>query len=278
MHKCISVVSSALSTIFFVLLCFRPQLVLSHDGWIEITPTVVEKGQVATIALFQGNHSNEHRSYRIAGKWDQKYTTLIVVDPKGNRRNLTDQIIDLGEDEEKIGPKGPKGFYLASFVPAAEGLYQAIASQRRSVQQGDGPKLLTMRTAKTAFVSVKTPAVSAAKNFNGFDRRLGGGDGLEIIPVTNPVGIFSGSSVTLELRLKGKLVGGNVITLIRRIDGSASVQDQTTDQKGRVTFPVGPADSYLARVKIDEESPRADGQVDKNSYESTYVFQVFNRP
>jgi hypothetical protein len=35
---------------------------------------------------------------------------------------------------------------------------------------------------------------------------------------------------------------------------------------------------YLARVKIDEEKPRPDGQKDKNSYESTHVFQVFNRP
>jgi hypothetical protein len=51
-----------------------------------------------------------------------------------------------------------------------------------------------------------------------------------------------------------------------------------TDEKGRVTFTVGPADSYLARVKIDEETPRPDGQKDKSSYESTYVFQVFNRP
>jgi hypothetical protein len=56
------------------------------------------------------------------------------------------------------------------------------------------------------------------------------------------------------------------------------VQDRATDEKGKVTFAVGPADFYLARAKIDEESPRPDGQKDKSSYESTYVFQVFNRP
>ena len=55
---------------------------LAHDGWVEISPAIVEKNQPATIALIQGNHSNEHKSYRIAGKWDQKYTTLVVVDPK----------------------------------------------------------------------------------------------------------------------------------------------------------------------------------------------------
>jgi hypothetical protein len=53
----------------------------ARDGWVEISPTLVEKNQPATIALIQGNHSNEHKSYRIAGKWDAKYTTLAVVDP-----------------------------------------------------------------------------------------------------------------------------------------------------------------------------------------------------
>jgi uncharacterized GH25 family protein len=255
-----------------------PRAATGHDGWVEISPTIVEKNQAATIALIQGNHSNEHKSYRIAGKWDQKYTTLIVVGPRGKKNALTDRLVDFGEDSEKVGPKGPKGFYLASFTPNEEGLYQAIARQVRTVQQGDGPKLLTMRIAKAAFASLNVPGVSAAKTLKGFDLMPGDGDGLEIFPFTNPVGIFSGGSVTLELRLKGKPVGGKVISLIRKIAGSASVQDRTTDEKGRVTFAVGPADHYLARVNLAEESPRSDGQVDKNSYESTYVFQVFNRP
>jgi uncharacterized GH25 family protein len=264
--------------LFITLVFFHPSSALSHDGWVEISPTIVEKGQVATIALIQGNHSNEHRSYRIAGKWDQKYTTLVVVDPNGKKNALTDRLIDFGEDDEKVGPKGPKGFYLASFIPNEEGLYQAIGKQARTVQQGDGPKLLTMRIAKTTFASLNVPGISTAKDLKGFDLLSGGGDGLEIFPVTNPVGIFSGGSVTLELRLKGNPIGGKIISLIRKIDGPGSVQDRSTDEKGRVTFTVGPTDSYLARVNLEEESPRPDGRAYKNSYESTYVFQVFNRP
>ena len=250
----------------------------AHDGWVEVTPTIIEKGQIATLALIQGNHSNEHKSYRIAGKWDGKNTTLAVVNPGGKQNTLTDRIIDLGEDEEKIGPKGPKGFYLASYIPNDEGLYHAVARQVRSLQQGDGPKLVTVRIAKTAFAAFKVPAISAAKNLKGFDRLVAGEDGVEFIPVNNPLAIFSSGSMTLELRQKGKPTGSQVVTLVRRIDGFASVQERTTDDKGRVTFAIGPADFYLARVKIDEESPRPDGQKDKNSFESTYVFQVFNRP
>ena len=193
----------------------------AHDGWIEVTPTIIEKGQVTTLALIQGNHSNEHKSYRIAGKWDGKNTTLAVVNPGGKQTTLTERIIDLGEDEEKIGPKGPKGFYLASYIPNDEGLYQAVARQARSLQQGDGPKLTTVRIAKTAFAAFKVPAISAARNLKGFDRLVAGEDGVEFIPINNPLAVFSGGSMTLELRQKGKPPGGQVVTFVPPIDGFA---------------------------------------------------------
>lgn len=255
-----------------------PRVAMSHDGWVEVAPAIVEKGQPATIALIQGNHSNEHKSYRIAGKWDQKYTTLVVIDPKNKAHTLTDRLIDYGEDAEAVGPKGPKGFYLAPFAPRDEGLYQALARQARTLQQGDGPKVLTVRVAKSAFAAFKVPVIAAAKNLKGFDRSIAGDDAVELIPLNNPLAVFSGGSMTLELRKNGKAVPGQLIALVRRIDGFASVQERTTDEKGRVNFPVGPADFYLARVKIDEETPRPDGLKDKASYESTYIFQVFNRP
>ena len=267
----------ALTTVLLIGSIF-PQSARAHDGWVEISPTILEKNQPATIALIQGNHSNEHKSYRIAGKWDQKYTTLVVVDPKGKQYSLTDRLIDFGEDAEAIGPKGPKGFFLASFVPKDEGLYQAVARQARTLQQGDGPKIVTVRIAKTTFAAFKAPTVSAAKNLQGFDRMIAGDDAVEFIPVNNPLAVFSGGSMTFELRKSGKPISGQMITLVRRIDGPASVQERATDEKGRVSFAVGPADSYLARMKIDEETFRSDGQKDKASYESTYVFQVFNRP
>ena len=124
----------------------------------------------------------------------------------------------------------------------------------------------------------KFPPFRRQRTLKGFDRLVAGEDGVEFIPVNNPLAVFSGGSMTLELRQKGKPAGGQLVALVRRIDGFASVQERTTDDKGRVTFAIGPADFYLARVKIDEESPRPDGQKDKSSYESTYVFQVFNRP
>jgi len=266
-----------------LLLVMAPSLISSlpasaHNGWVEISPAIVERNQPAMISLIQGNHSNEHKSYRIAGKWDAKNTVLSVIDPMGKSIALTDRLIDMGEDAEAIGPKGPKGFHLASFVPKDDGLYQALARQARTSQQGDGPKVVTVRIAKTAFAAFKNPTVLAANNLKGFDRLIAGDDALEFIPLHDPLAIFSNDSIALELRHKAKPISGQVITLVRRIDGFASVQERTSDEKGRVHFPVGPADSYLARVKLDEETTRPDGLKDRASYESTYVFQVFNRP
>ena len=250
----------------------------AHDGWVEVTPTIIEKGRLRPSPSFKAITPTNTKATASPASGTGKIPRSRWSILKGKQITLTDRIIDLGEDEEKIGPKGPKGFYLASYIPNDEGLYQAVARQARSLQQGDGPKLMTVRIAKTAFAAFKVPTISAAKNLKGFDRLVAGEDGVEFIPVNNPLAVFSGGSMTLELRQKGKPTGGQVVTLVRRIDGFASVQERTTDDKGRVTFAVGPADFYLARVKIDEESPRPDGQKDKNSYESTYVFQVFNRP
>lgn len=270
-------VSKLLLMMLLSLFFYRPQTASGHDGWVEIAPTLVEKNQTAIISLIQGNHANEHKSYRIAGKWDATYTTLSAIDPKNKLNSLTDRLIDFGEDAEAIGPKGPKGFFLATFVPKDDGLYQVLARQTRTLQQGDGPKIVTVRITKSAFGAFKAPTVAAAKNLTGFDGMVAGDDAVEIIPVTNPLAVFSGRSMTLELRKSGKPITGQVITLLRRIAGFASVLERTTDDRGRAIFPVGSAGSYLARVKIDEETARADGLKYQGSYESTYVLQVFNR-
>jgi uncharacterized GH25 family protein len=250
----------------------------AHDGWVEVSPVIVEKNQLATIALLHGNHSNEHKSYRLAGKWDGKSTTLMIVDPQGSQSALTEQLIDFGEDDEKTGPKGPKGYHFAPFTPREEGLYQALAHQTRTVQHGDGPKLVAIRTGKTAFVAFRNPSVDKTHSLKGFDRAIGEANGLELIPINNPLAIFTGATVTFELRHNGKPSANRIVTLVPRIKSFAAGQEGTTDDNGKVTFTVGSMDSYLVRAKFEEEVPRADGQFDKNSYEGTYVFPVFNRP
>ena len=252
--------------------------VLAHDGWIEV-PALVEKGQPVTIALMLGNHTNEHKSYRLAGKWNPKYTKLTVIEPSGKVNDITASLIDLGEDEEKTGPKGPKGFYIATFTPKEEGAHLVIARQEEMAQHGDGPRFRGVRSARAAFASLRNPRVAEGKKTNGFGGSTFAIDNvMEIIPVSNPLGITQNDPVTLELRYKGNPFVSQTVTVVGRINGSASVQDLTTDEKGRVRLTAGAADFYLTRAKFDERSERKEGQYDLSSYEATYVFQVFNRP
>jgi uncharacterized GH25 family protein len=248
----------------------------AHDGWVEVS-SIVEKGQPVTISLMLGNHSNEHKSYRLAGKWNPKFTKLMVIEPSGKVSDLTTAIIDLGEDPEKTGPKGPKGFHIASFTPQMEGVHIVVGRQEEVAQHGDGPRFRGVRSARTAFIALTTPRVSDAKNSAGFDRGVNNETLMEIVPISNPLGVTQDSRLTFEVRYKGKQFPNQSVSVIGRLAGAASVQELTTDEKGQITFSAGVADAYLMRVKFEERSERSEGQYDLSAYEATYVFQVFNR-
>lgn len=258
-------------------LFLSPSSAHAHDGWIEISPAIVEKGQPVMIALMQGNHSNEHRSYRLAGRWDLEFTKVTVIAPSGKAVDVTGAVIDFGEDPEKTGPKGPKGFHLAQLIADEEGVYTVVAKQERTVQREDGAKFRGVRFARSSFASLPVPTVAEAQKLKRFALQAKSEDVLEIVPPANPLSATPQSTVTLEVRHKGKPAPGKVVSVLRKIAGAGSAQDLNTDEQGRVTVAVGPADSYLARVKFEERTERGEGKFDLNSYEATYVFQVFNR-
>lgn len=250
---------------------------LAHDSWLEASPVLIETGQPVTIQMFLGNHSNQHRSYRLAGKWTTQYTKVSLISPRGEEKEITGQFVDFGEDEEKVPPKGAKGYYMAQLTPLEEGLYLVVAREERVLQHGDGPKFRSVKIGKTAFAAVGTPTVASAKRLGGFNRPVAGASGMEIIPMNNPLGLARGDSITLEVRYKGKPLSTKEVSLIRKVEGAPSVVDLKTDDSGRVTFNVWNADSFLARIKVDEESEKAEGKYEKSTYEATFTFPVFNR-
>src|SRR5262245_41450859 len=266
------------TTTFLAAISLYPYRVTGHDGWIEVSPALVEKGQLVTISLFQGNHSNEHRSYRLAGKWRPQDARLMVADPAGQIFDLTGAIVDFGEDEEKIGPKGPKGFHIAQLVAKEQGLYVALARQERIVEDASA-RLRTLRTARSWFGALLNPTFTNAKELAWPTPQPVLGDGLEIVPITHPLTVTAQSPITLEVHYNEAPPPDRTLTVIRKFGGPASAQDFTTNGQGRVSFTVGPADLYLARIKVDEDGlPTAQGKREKGSYEATFVFQVFNRP
>jgi uncharacterized GH25 family protein len=263
--------------LFWSLLSFcSAATALAHDGWIEV-PAIVEKGQPVTIALMLGNHANEHRSYRLAGKWSPKYLKLMVIDPSGKVNDITSSLVDLGEDDEKTGPKGPKGFHIAPFTPTAEGVHIVLAREEQLLRHGDEPKFRSVRSARAAFAALRSPRVAEGKKTTGFGRTFAMDNVMEIVPISNPIGVIRNDRVTLELRYKGKPFANQTLSVVGRLNGPASAQDLRTDEKGRVRVTAGAADFYLVRVKFNERSERREAEYELSSYEATYVFQVFNR-
>jgi Domain of unknown function (DUF4198) len=246
----------------------------AHDGWLEAHPVLVERGQPVSVFLMYGNHGNDHRSYRIAGKWRPEYATLVVTGPAGPPVDLTNQVTDLG-DAEDVGPKGPKGFHVAAFVPAQDGAYIALVTQSRELQV-EGAKFQSIGTAKVVFAALTSPVVAAARLLTGFDRAVASADALEIIPVTNPLALRTGDALTLEIRHRGRSLQNQPISIVRGIEGAPSAQTPTTDDRGQVKIVAGPADYYLTRASLEERTG-AVGQVDKRVFEATYVF-VVHRP
>ena len=94
--------------------------------------------------------------------------------------------------------------------------------------------------------------------------------------MTNPFAVSAKGSLTLSVLLHGKPAPNQTVTVIGQIAGTSSAQDLKTDHQGRVRLTVGPADTYLARVKFVQENQPAKGRLEKDSYEATYVFSVFN--
>ena len=247
----------------------------AHDGWLEAHPILVERGQLLSLFLMYGNHGNDHRSYRIAGKWRPEYATVVVTGPAGPPVDLTSTVTDLG-DAEDVGPKGPKGFHVAAFVPTQDGAYIALVTQRRELQV-ERAKFQSIGTAKVVFAALASPVVAAARLLTGFDRAVASADALEIIPVTNPLALRPGDVLTVEIRHRGRPLQSQPISIVRRIEGAPSAQTLTTDDRGQVKIVTGPADSYLTRASLEERTGAAEGQVDRRVFEATYVF-VVHRP
>src|SRR5262245_3603848 len=68
----------------------------AHDTWVQINTNVVRVGDNVHVDLMLGNHGNDHRDFKLAGKVDPAGCTLEVLAPDGKRYDLKDRLIDVG--------------------------------------------------------------------------------------------------------------------------------------------------------------------------------------
>jgi hypothetical protein len=239
----------------------------AHDTWLEVSPRAVHPDDVVHVDLFLGNHGNDHRDFKIAGKLGSLDGVEVgVIGPDGRKTDLVPDMVDLG-----YAPK--EGFWSARFVPAAAGLHCA-AHLRQGIRHG----AMGFKGGKAYFLaseSLDRPATPAGK----LPEPLG--HPLELVLETHPVvGCGPGKPIKVRLLFKGQPLAGQVVSFIPRgatlAEGFDAEHERKTDVDGRCTYT--PKEGNLLLVVSHLVRPEEKGEgYDKASYAATLVLDVPQR-
>ena len=236
---------------------------LAHDTWVQTNTNVVRAGDNVHIDLMLGNHGNEHRDFKLAGKITLDGCTLDVIAPSGKKFDLKDRLADIG-----YVPK--EGFWTARFACTEPGVYM-VAHAR------DG-KHSTTRTIKSgkAFFVVSPTLDKVAKDLKGFDKPLG--HPLEIIPVVNPVAPMGpGQPIKVQVLYQGKPMKDARVSFIPRGVDLSSEFDETYERKtgadGLASFTPKEGNYYLVVVHREEPEQKGEGY-DGTKYSATLTVFV----
>jgi uncharacterized GH25 family protein len=240
----------------------------AHDAWLQLNTNVLRVGDAVQIDLMLGNHGNNHRDFKLAGKVDPATGSLEVIAPDGNRYDIKDRMIDTG-----YTPK--EGYWTARFAGARPGLYTvarlsdhvASYAPKRSVQSA---KAFFVLSATLDQVSLDNP---------GFDKPLG--HPLELVPEANPVTPMGpGQALRVRLLFRGKPLENEVVSFIPRGETLTEAFDARyevrTDAEGRAKFTPRDGNHYLVVAHREDPSQRGAGY-DSTKYAATlcvYVPQI----
>jgi len=243
----------------------------AHDTWMQTSPRLVRPDDVVHVELFLGNHGNEHRDFKVAGKLGSLADVKIdVIGPDGRKFDLVPDMVDLG-----YAPK--EGFWSARFVPATAGLH-CVALYREGVRHG----AMGFKGGKTYFLAAESldkPAKADAKTLEAITRPLG--HPLELVLESHPVlGCGPGRPIAVRLLLKGKPLADQVVSFIPRgtalAEGFDPAYERKTDADGRCSFT--PKEGNLVLVVTHLEMPNEKGEgYEKAAYAATLVLDVPQR-
>ena len=239
----------------------------AHDTWVQVSSNLVRPDDVVHVDLFLGNHGNDHRDFKIAGKLGSlEGCTLAVIAPGNKRTDLVPALVDLG-----YAPK--EGFWSGRFVAAEEGLH-CVAHTRDGIRHSSRG----LKSAKGYFlVSESLDRLPAATR--QFAEPLG--HPLELVLESHPVlECGAGKKITVRLLLHGKPLPEHRVSFIPR--GTELKPDfdpdyeRTTDAEGRCNFT--PKEGNLLLVVAHHSVAEEKGEgYDKTSYAATLVLDVPQR-
>lgn len=244
--------------------------VFAHDGWSQTSAPIVAQNQISYVELMYGNHSNEHKSYRIDGQWGSS-SKVFVTTPAGVKSDITGTRFYTGEPATEESP-ALNNYFVASFKSNIPGAY-IISTEADSVFKGAEAASRTLRSAKSFVAVGDIPVLERVKALKGFSKQVSP-DRAELVPVFNPAAVTPDETVSIQLLLKGKPLADTAVDIIRRSNSEAA--ELKTDAKGVVTFKTGAADYYLVRAKPGTAEAK-EGEYSTTNYEATLTFTVQNK-
>jgi len=236
-----------------------PVMASAHDTWVQTNGNLVRTGDVVHIDLMLGNHGNDHRDFKLAGKLPLEGATLEVIDPEGQRFDLIHRLTDTGYTPQE-------GYWTTRFEPVKPGLHLVVHRFDRVMTFA--PER-AVKSAKACFVA--TPSLDRPPSENpGFDRPVG--HELELLPLVNPATPMGpGTSMRVRLFYKGKPLAGERVSFIPRgatlETGFDPRYERMTDDQGEAALELAEANYYL--IVAHKTEPKEAGTLHGKPYEFT---------
>ena len=212
----------------------------AHDTWVQTNTAVVRPGDAIYIDFLLGNHGNDHRDFKIAGKPTLEASTIAVIGPDGASVDLKPTLQDRG-----YAPK--EGYWSAVFQPVKPGIY-LVAQTGDSVVSYAPERVI--RSAKTFFL-VSASLDKVAPDAPGYGRVLG--HDLELVPQISPIAPAGpGVPMRVKLLFHGRPLPNEKVSFIPRGQTLKGEFDPTyerrTDANGVASFEPKEANYYLIAV------------------------------
>lgn len=239
----------------------------AHDTWVQVAPRVVRPDDDVRVELFLGNHGNDHRDFKIAGKLGSlEGATLAVVGPAGRQTDLVPELVDVGYAPQE-------GFWSGRFVAAEEGLH-CVAHTRDGIRH----ESRGLKSAKAYFF-----ASESLDRLPGPPKEVTAplGHPLELVLESHPVlACGAGRKIDVRLLLRGRPLADHRVSFIPRgaeLDPEFDPDfERRTDAEGRCSFT--PREGNLLLVVARHVVPEEKGPgYDKTSYSATLVLDVPQR-
>jgi uncharacterized GH25 family protein len=237
-------------TLFFILssILIAP-LSSAHDTWLQTNTNVIRVNGSVHIDFFLGNHGNDHRDFKVAGKPDLEGSTLTLYTPDNKTIDLKPSLIDQG-----YTPK--EGYYTARFEPVVPGLYLIAQASDKVVSYAP---TRSIHSAKTFFLASKT-LDKCAVDTSAFNKVLN--HPLELVPQSHPVSPMGpGTSVKVQLLFKGKPLANTKVSFIPRgaqlSEGMDARYERNTDANGLASLELKEPTYYL--IVAHYQDPNASG-------------------